>query len=219
MPAAVWPSFHCRPSTTNTLFLPSLSMRQTPTTLTNDFGSAPTVSSEKSTFRGCPALAYVSRAASPTAATAIVALRLLDFISDLHFSRVGRGFAAGDGSTTMRQRSAAATRPRTRRAQAIRRRAADNPDSPDHGSAPEWAVRRARKRAAELRDGWLSGSCPTGRRTNTQPRRKLPRSCCRPCFARSWRGGPRRGASPARAWPARCGADRRSADPPEQGEP
>src|SRR5258705_372052 len=50
MPAAVWPSFHCRPSTTNTLLPPSLSMRQTPTTLTKDFGSAPTVSSEKSSF-------------------------------------------------------------------------------------------------------------------------------------------------------------------------
>src|ERR671936_1850767 len=105
MPAAVWPSFHCRPSTTNTLLLPSLSMRQTPTTLTNDLGSAPTVSSEKSTFRGCPALAYVSRAASPTAATAIVIVRVLDFMSDLHFSQVGRGFAAGARSPPLRPRS------------------------------------------------------------------------------------------------------------------
>src|SRR5262249_2881845 len=133
MPAAVWPSFHCRPSTTNTLLLPSLSMRQTPTTLTNDFGSAPTVSSEKSTFSGCPASAYVSSPASPTAAAAIVRLRLLDFICDLHFSRVGRGFAAGAGSTTMRSRSAAAARQGTRRALAIHRRAADNLDSPGQG--------------------------------------------------------------------------------------
>src|SRR6184192_1128768 len=50
MPAAVWPSFHCRPSTTKTLLPPSLSMRQTPTTLTKDFGSAPTLSSEKSSL-------------------------------------------------------------------------------------------------------------------------------------------------------------------------
>src|SRR5262245_28190172 len=101
MPAAVWPSFHCRPSTTNTLLLPSLSMRQTPTTLTKDLGSAPTVSSEKSSFRDCPASAYVSSVARPTAAAAIMILHMLFVMCDLHFSRVGRGFAAGDGSTTM----------------------------------------------------------------------------------------------------------------------
>src|SRR5262245_14642468 len=86
MPAAVCPSFHCRPSTTSTLLLPSLSIRQTPTTLTNDFGSAPTVSSEKSTFRDCAAPAYVSSAARPTQAAAIVTVRLLVIMIDLRLS-------------------------------------------------------------------------------------------------------------------------------------
>src|SRR5262249_36936190 len=60
-------------------------MRQTPTTLTKDFGSAPTVSSEKSIFSGSAALAQVSNAARPTAAMAIVVVRLLIFILNLHF--------------------------------------------------------------------------------------------------------------------------------------
>src|SRR5262245_24972905 len=86
MPAAVCPSFHCRPSTTSTLLLPSLSIRQTPTTLTNDFGSAPTVSSEKSTFRGCAAPAYVSSAARPAQAAAIVMVRLFVVMVDLRLA-------------------------------------------------------------------------------------------------------------------------------------
>jgi hypothetical protein len=60
-------------------------MRQTPTTLTNDFGSAPTVSSEKSSFKDCPASAYVSSAASPTVATAILMVCLFVFMLDLRF--------------------------------------------------------------------------------------------------------------------------------------
>src|SRR5262249_59609023 len=63
-------------------------MRQTPTTLTKDFGSAPTVSSEKSIFSGSAALAQVSNAARPTAAMAIVVVRLLVFILDLRFVQV-----------------------------------------------------------------------------------------------------------------------------------
>src|SRR5215472_18539914 len=102
MPTAVCPSFHCRPSTTSTLLLPSLSMRQTPTTLTNDFGSPPTVSSEKSTFRGCAAPAYVSSAATPTQAAAMVMVHLLVVMVDLRVSCVGGRFAAAGGSATMR---------------------------------------------------------------------------------------------------------------------
>src|SRR5262249_23345440 len=83
MPAAVCPSFHCRPSTTSTLLLPSLSIRQTPTTLRNDFGSAPTVSSEKSTFTDCAAPAYVSSAARPRPATVGLIVRLAIFMAYL----------------------------------------------------------------------------------------------------------------------------------------
>src|SRR5215510_14518993 len=63
-------------------------MRQTPTTLTKDFGSAPTISSEKSIFSGSAALAQVSNAARPTEAMAIVVVRLLVFILDLRFVQV-----------------------------------------------------------------------------------------------------------------------------------
>ena len=55
MPADDCPSFHCRPSTASTFFPPSLSIRQMPTTGTSDFGSAPTVSLEKSILSGCAA--------------------------------------------------------------------------------------------------------------------------------------------------------------------
>src|SRR5262249_49162490 len=49
---------------------PSLSMRQTPTTLRNDFGSAPTVSAESSAFFVCSAVAESSSAESARAAHA-----------------------------------------------------------------------------------------------------------------------------------------------------
>src|SRR5262245_66095798 len=112
MPAAVCPSFHCRPSTTSTLLLPSLSIRQTPTTLTNDFGSPPTVSSAKSTFRGCAAPAYVSSAASPTQAAAIVMMCLLVIMVDLRLGSVVGRFAAGGGSPILRIRLGAEGRRR-----------------------------------------------------------------------------------------------------------
>src|SRR5262249_60196242 len=99
MPAAVCPCFHCRPSTTSRLLLASLSIRQPPTTLTNHFGSAPTVSSEKSTFRDCAAPAYVSSPARPTQAAAIVVVRLLVIMIDLLV--LGWRFAAGGGLTTL----------------------------------------------------------------------------------------------------------------------
>jgi hypothetical protein len=83
MPADVCPSFHCRPSTASTLLFPSASIRQTPTTLKNDFGSPPTVSSEKSSFRGCPALTLNSNAASPTQAAAVPIALLIMFMDDL----------------------------------------------------------------------------------------------------------------------------------------
>src|SRR5690348_900164 len=63
MPADDWPSFHCRPSTARTGLPFSFSMRQIPTTLTREVGSAPTVSFAKSSFTGSAAAANV---ASPT---------------------------------------------------------------------------------------------------------------------------------------------------------
>src|SRR5215475_1020041 len=77
IPAEACPSFHCRPSTASTLFPPSLSMRQMPTTLTKDFGSAPTVSLENSIFMGCcAATTGKTNAANPQTAI-LIALRLL----------------------------------------------------------------------------------------------------------------------------------------------
>src|SRR5438067_9293358 len=60
-------------------------MRHTPTTLTNDFGSAPALSSEKSIFSDCAALAHVRSAARLTPAMAIIVVRLLVFILGLRF--------------------------------------------------------------------------------------------------------------------------------------
>src|SRR5215813_10577058 len=80
MPAAVWPSFHCRPSTARTLLSPSASPRQTPTTFTNELESPPTVSFEKLSFNGSAAAAPIRHAASaaPESAIAlIVMVRLL----------------------------------------------------------------------------------------------------------------------------------------------
>src|SRR6185369_9768445 len=103
MPAAVWPCFHCRPSTTRTLLFASASMRQTPTTLRKDFGSAPTVSSAKSTLSGSIAPAFKIKAAIPTAASAMAVTRVALLIADLLLGTdiwecVGRG-----GSTTKRR--------------------------------------------------------------------------------------------------------------------
>src|SRR5260370_20596162 len=77
MPAEDWPSFHWRPSTASTLLLPSLSMRQMPTTLTSVLGSAPTVSLEKSIFK---VSAAVADAASPMPAPIRPGKKLLNRI-------------------------------------------------------------------------------------------------------------------------------------------
>src|SRR5262245_4873101 len=73
-------------------------MRQTPTTLTNDFGSAPTVSPEKSIFRDCAASAQVSSAARPAVAMAIVVVRLVVFILEPPFLILMCSDGAGDRS-------------------------------------------------------------------------------------------------------------------------
>src|SRR5262245_58888419 len=91
MPAAVCPCFHCRPSTTNTLLLPSASIRQPPTTLKNDFGSAPTVSSEKSILSGSTAYALGNNVIRPITVAAAVSTRFVIFMVDLHVRWVARG--------------------------------------------------------------------------------------------------------------------------------
>src|ERR1700680_3009106 len=88
MPADDFPSFHWRPTTGQTFLCASVSIRQTPTTLRNDLGSAPTVSSEKSTLLACCAAANDTRTADPiaVAATIVLALRM-NLMTDLRFDR------------------------------------------------------------------------------------------------------------------------------------
>src|SRR5215210_3693643 len=84
MPEADCPSFHCRPSTERTVFSPSFSIRQTPTTLKNDFGSAPTVSAEKSATAVCCATAGIIRPTSPMLTMAILLMPDMNFMTNLH---------------------------------------------------------------------------------------------------------------------------------------
>src|SRR5215813_8960200 len=92
MPVAVWPSFHARPSTASTLLSPSASMRQTPTTFTNELASAPTVSFEKSSLSGSAATASSAAAATVTAANG----RLVMILIMIHLlGRLTMGCVAG----------------------------------------------------------------------------------------------------------------------------
>src|SRR5262245_15736524 len=72
MPVAVWPSFHWRPSTAMTLLSPSASIRQTPTTFTNELASAPTFSFEKSSFNGSAVAAPMRHAINAGPESAII---------------------------------------------------------------------------------------------------------------------------------------------------
>src|SRR5260370_29693248 len=81
MPTEDWPSFHWRPSTTRTFFPLSSSTRQKPTTDTNDFGSAPAVSPERSTVVGWAARPGGVSAAMPNA-TMVAAFMLLLMLMD-----------------------------------------------------------------------------------------------------------------------------------------
>src|SRR5260370_17196365 len=71
MPADDGPSFHWRPSTTSTFLPLSSSIRQKPTTGTNAFGSAPTVSPARSTVVGGAARPGSDSAAKPIADTMV----------------------------------------------------------------------------------------------------------------------------------------------------
>src|SRR5215813_9561822 len=125
MPVAVWPSFHWRPSTASTLLSPSASMRQTPTTFTNELASAPTVSFEKSSLSGSAAVAHGAEAIRATAAND----RLVMVLVMTHLlGRLATGRVACGGSTTMRARSEAAARRRTTAERAPYWRPADSPD-------------------------------------------------------------------------------------------
>src|SRR5437016_1526213 len=83
MPAADSPCFHWRPSTARTFFCPSCSIRQTPTTLKKDFGSAPTVSFAKSILVGCCAAAGNTKVENPKTEMPMVPTILLMFMTDL----------------------------------------------------------------------------------------------------------------------------------------
>jgi hypothetical protein len=65
------------------LLFPSASILQTPTTLRNDFGSAPTVSYENSSYSESAELAHTSSAAKPVQAIAVVMVLLAIFMVDL----------------------------------------------------------------------------------------------------------------------------------------
>src|SRR5260370_12088966 len=85
MPADDCPSFHCRPSTASTFFPLLFSIRQKPTTGTSDFGSAPTVSLEKSIVVSCAARPGRASAARPlTAAISGPTFQPLSIIALLH---------------------------------------------------------------------------------------------------------------------------------------
>src|SRR5215813_10980065 len=102
MPVAAWPSFHARPSTASTLLSPSASMRQTPTTFTNELASAPTVSFEKSSLSGSAATACSAAAITVTAAND----RLVMILVMIHLlGRLTMGCVAGGGLTAAGERS------------------------------------------------------------------------------------------------------------------
>src|SRR4051794_16657222 len=144
MPVAAWPSFHWRPSTASTLLSPSASMRQTPTTFTNELASAPTVSFEKSSLSGSAADACSAEAVKATAAND----RLVMILVMTHLLGRLATFVAGGGSTTMRARSAAAARQRTTAERAPHWRPADSPDSPRRRRASAAGFGQDRKAAA-----------------------------------------------------------------------
>src|SRR5205823_614733 len=145
MPAAVCPSFHWVPSTASTFLLPSASMRQMPTTLRKDFGSLPTVSSEKSTLSACPALAHSSNATSPSPTMAVALVHVLIFMMSLHLVRGTLGFVAAGTPTTTPKRLRAGALRRTKAAQCVHPRRADSPGTPRQRPALESAVLPARK--------------------------------------------------------------------------
>src|SRR6185369_6490615 len=114
MPADDCPSFHCRPSTTSTFFPPSFSTRQKPTTGTNDFGSAPTVSPERSMVVGGaarPGTASAAKAIADTSATLVFMLMLM--IGLLQEQRAtGRGRLAAPPPGERNQQRQDAEKPR-----------------------------------------------------------------------------------------------------------
>src|SRR5947207_1531239 len=119
MPVEDCPSFHCLPSTARTFFPPSLSIRQMPTTATSDFGSAPTVSLEKSILVGCCAAAGSTNRAKPRAETVTALMLLLMFMAMPPFGAYGSRLGDG-GSTTNRARYRAEAHQKTREERPLR---------------------------------------------------------------------------------------------------
>src|SRR5262245_35661990 len=104
MPAAVWPSFHCRPSTAITFLPSSASIRQTPTTLTNEVGSAPTVSLATSSLIGFAAAAPRSPIASATPEIVVVLFLLfMPFLPQTALGCAGLGSCDRDPSFLCRR--------------------------------------------------------------------------------------------------------------------
>src|SRR5215475_10393136 len=97
MPADDCPSFHCRPSTASTFLPLSFSIRQKPTTGTSDFGSAPTVSPERSIV-DCAARLGKIGTTRPIATTIIGPRLLLPVMMNL--LRQTRQESTADGGST-----------------------------------------------------------------------------------------------------------------------
>src|ERR1700730_12990506 len=91
MPAEDCPSFHWRPSTASSFLLPSFSMRQTPTTGTSDFGSAPAVSLVRSTLTGAAnAGNSTAKTLTATISSAFVLLFMTTSLMNVEFAAGGR---------------------------------------------------------------------------------------------------------------------------------
>src|SRR5262249_32834827 len=104
-----------------------VSILQTPTTLKNEFGSAPTRSLEKSILTGCAAAASHSDARRLAAVIATTRTRLLTVIVVLHSWRSARECAARGGSTTTtRPQSPTEELQSTRAGRSIHPRLGDN---------------------------------------------------------------------------------------------
>src|SRR6516165_4971192 len=97
MPADDCPSFHWRPSTTSTFLPLSSSMRQKPTTGTNAFGSAPTVSPARSIGVGGASTPGKASAAKPIVDTRVTLMLLPMLMVGLlqNFLGFDRGWQTG----------------------------------------------------------------------------------------------------------------------------
>src|SRR5262245_7368014 len=125
-----------------------------PTTGTTAFGSAPTVSPEKSMVVGCAASPGRASAARPIAETTDAMMFLL-FMTNLLHAR--ESWKVGGGATTSTGRLGAAARRKTRTVWLLRLRRADSPDIRRRAPLAEAKRPRARRAAAGPPEGWSTG--------------------------------------------------------------